>query len=53
VIPVAPGAHEIEVQIGDNRKLEEWRYETGQKLLFTRAARRVIAFDRLDGFTVH
>jgi coenzyme F420-reducing hydrogenase delta subunit/Pyruvate/2-oxoacid:ferredoxin oxidoreductase delta subunit len=52
-IPVAPGEHQIEVEIGDSHRAGNWRFETGRRITFTRESRRVIAFNRLDGFTVH
>jgi len=52
-IPVAPGAHAIEVEVGDSHEPGEWSFRTQQNLVFTRDARRVIAFDRLEGFTEH
>jgi hypothetical protein len=51
--PVAPGEHEVEVEIGDSHRAGDWRFETEKKITFTRESRRVIAFDRLAGFTVH
>ncbi len=52
-LPVAPGEHEVEVEIGDSHEIGEWSFKTDQQIRFTREARRVIAFDRLAGFTVH
>lgn len=52
-IPVVPGEHAVEVTIGDTHLPDEWTYRARQRLAFTREARRVIAFDRLTGFTVH
>jgi coenzyme F420-reducing hydrogenase delta subunit/ferredoxin len=52
-IPVSPGEHVIRVEIGDSLDPDEWTYLHEQTLNFTPEARRVIAFDRLSGFTAH
>jgi ferredoxin/coenzyme F420-reducing hydrogenase delta subunit len=52
-LPVEPGEHRVHVAIGDSADLEEWSYTTEQTLSFEDAARRVVAFDRLSGFTWH
>jgi coenzyme F420-reducing hydrogenase delta subunit/NAD-dependent dihydropyrimidine dehydrogenase PreA subunit len=52
-IPVEPGVHDVEVEIGDSLDPAEWSFATAQRLEFTSDARRVIAFDRLSGFTAH
>ena len=52
-VPIEPGEHRVRVEIGDSADLEEWNYVTDQTLTFTEQARRVIAFDRLSGFTAH
>ena len=52
VIPLSIGEHTVEVEIGDSHDPDEWRYRTVKALEFTADARRVVAFDRLAGFTV-
>jgi hypothetical protein len=52
-ISVAPGEHQVRVEIGESHDPEEWTYLREQTLEFDERARRVIAFDRVSGFTVH
>ena len=52
-VPVPPGKHEVEVEIGDSHRPDEWSFKAEKEIAFTREARRVVAFDRLTGFTVH
>ncbi len=52
-IPIDPGVHVVRVEIGDSLDPGEWSFATEQRLEFTTDARRVIAFDRLSGFTAH
>jgi ferredoxin len=52
-IPVSPGEHDVEVAIGDSHEEDEWSFETRSRERFTREARRVLAFDRVSGFTWH
>jgi hypothetical protein len=52
-IPIEPGVHDVQVEIGDSLDPAEWSFATAQHLEFTSDACRVIAFDRLAGFTAH
>jgi ferredoxin len=52
-VSIEPGEHRVRVEIGDSADPQEWTYVTDQTLTFTEQARRVIAFDRLAGFTAH
>jgi hypothetical protein len=52
-LPVAPGEHLVRVEIGDSHDPDEWSHSSEQTLDFDEQARRVIAFDRSAGFTVH
>jgi ferredoxin len=49
-IPVSPGEHRIEVSIGQTHDANEWNFEGEQTLSFSEDARRVVTFDRLNGF---
>jgi hypothetical protein len=51
-IAVPPGAHAVEVAIGDTHEQQEWNHRMSQRLEFTPAARRVVSFDRVSGFMV-
>jgi ferredoxin len=53
VLRVPAGEHSLRVEIGDSSDPDEWTYTTDQTLAFDDEARRVIAFDRLSGFTIH
>jgi len=52
-IPVELGEHEVRVAIGDTPDPDEWSYETTATIHFTDDARRVLSFDRLEGFSWH
>jgi hypothetical protein len=52
-IAIDPGDHVVRVEIGDSLDPDEWSFATEQELSFASDARRVIAFDRLSGFTAH
>jgi coenzyme F420-reducing hydrogenase delta subunit/NAD-dependent dihydropyrimidine dehydrogenase PreA subunit len=52
-IPVSPGAHRVRVEIGDAPEPDVFGFVADDTLEFTRDARRVVAFDRLAGFTWH
>jgi coenzyme F420-reducing hydrogenase delta subunit/NAD-dependent dihydropyrimidine dehydrogenase PreA subunit len=52
-LPIDPGLHVVGVEIGDSLDPEVWSFRTEQALEFRADARRVIAFDRLAGFTAH
>jgi coenzyme F420-reducing hydrogenase delta subunit len=52
-IPVSIGEHRIGVAVGDGADPNEWSYRLERTLTFDGSARRVIAFDRLSGFTAH
>ena len=52
LIPVAPGAHTVDVAIGDTHDSHEWSHHMTQRLDFTSDARRIVSFDRLSGFVV-
>jgi coenzyme F420-reducing hydrogenase delta subunit/NAD-dependent dihydropyrimidine dehydrogenase PreA subunit len=52
-IAIEPGDHVVRVEIGDSLDPDEWSFATEQELSFASDARRVIAFDRLSGFTTH
>jgi hypothetical protein len=49
-IPIEPGSHLVQVAIGDTAELDEWTYRDEQTLDFTLEERRVVIFDRVDGF---
>ncbi len=49
-IPVETGRHHIEVAIGDTGDPDEWTFHGEQELEFTTEERRVMAFDRINGF---
>jgi hypothetical protein len=50
-IPIAPGEHDVRVSIGETADLDDWEYVTESRQAFTPEARRVLAFERLAGFT--
>jgi coenzyme F420-reducing hydrogenase delta subunit/Pyruvate/2-oxoacid:ferredoxin oxidoreductase delta subunit len=52
-LSVAPGEHQVRVEIGDSHDPDEWSHSSEQTVEFDERARRVIAFDRVSGFTVH
>jgi hypothetical protein len=52
-LAVEPGEHEVLVEIADGHDDDVWSYRSEQSLRFDASARRVIAFDRVAGFTVH
>ncbi len=52
-LPVSIGEHRIGVAVGDSADPNEWSYTLERTLTFDGSARRVIAFDRLSGFTAH
>jgi coenzyme F420-reducing hydrogenase delta subunit/NAD-dependent dihydropyrimidine dehydrogenase PreA subunit len=52
-LPIDPGRHVVSVEIGDSLDPEEWSFRSEHALEFREDARRVIAFDRLAGFTAH
>jgi hypothetical protein len=50
---ISPGEHQVRVEIGDSRDADEWTYTTEHTLEFGERDRRVIAFDRVSGFSVY
>lgn len=52
-LPVSPGAHEVEVAIGDGHDAQVWEHVARDRVDFLEGARRVVLFDRLSGFTWH
>jgi len=52
-IVVVPGEHWVRVEIGDSLDPGEWTFRSEQTVSFSENARRVLAFDRLAGFTLH
>ncbi|MEE9279772.1 MAG: hypothetical protein V3V67_06320 [Myxococcota bacterium] len=52
-IPVSPGEHTVAIAIGDSADPAEWTYTFEDTLTFGEEARRVVAFDRVSGFSVH
>ncbi len=52
-IPVPAGEHDIRVSIGETADPAEWSYVTEARETFTPEARRVVAFEKLAGFTWH
>lgn len=52
-IPMPLGEHAVRISIGETSDPNEWRYQTEANQTFTTDARRVVAFDKLEGFTWH
>lgn len=52
-LSVAPGEHQVRVEIGDSHDPDEWTFAREETVEFDEQTRRVIAFDRASGFTVH
>lgn len=52
-IPIAAGEHDVRVAIGETADPAEWKYVTEARETFTSDARRVLAFEKLAGFTWH
>jgi coenzyme F420-reducing hydrogenase delta subunit/ferredoxin len=52
-VPVEPGSHEVRVAIGDSSQADEWKFRDSRKLEFSTDARRVVVFDRMNGFSWH
>lgn len=50
-LTVAPGAHLIEVAIGDEHDEASWRHVAARTLELSAARRSVVRFDRTSGFT--
>ena len=48
---LAAGPHRVTVNLADGVE-GEWPYQMDQTLVFEDGHRRVVAFDRVDGFTV-
>ncbi len=51
-LSVPAGEHLVRVEIGDTHD-DEWAHTSEQSIAFDERARRVIAFDRASGFTLH
>ena len=49
-VAVEPGAHEIEVAIGETHDAHEWSYSSSQRVEFLARERHVVIFDRTRGF---
>ncbi len=49
-IAIEPGTHSVVVSIGDTADLTAWQHEDTRTIDFSRDSRRVIIFDRQDGF---
>ncbi len=52
-LPIEPGEHVVRISIGETPEPSEWQYVTAARETFTTDARRVVAFDKLEGFTWH
>ena len=52
-IPVEAGRHDVRVSIGDGLDADEWSYSEARELEFGSDARRVVVFDRMNGFSWH
>ncbi len=52
-IPIAPGERRVEVALGESADPNEWTFTSAATMTFVEDARRVLLFDRLEGFTWH
>jgi hypothetical protein len=52
-IAVTPGEHRVSVAIGDTIDPEVWSFDVEETVEFESGVRRVLAFDRVSGFSWH
>lgn len=52
-LPVTPGEHSVTVDIGDTAAANEWSHSIGRKVTFVDQQRRVLLYDRVNGFAWH
>ncbi|MFV1994716.1 MAG: hydrogenase iron-sulfur subunit [Verrucomicrobiales bacterium] len=52
-IPVEPGAHAVSIEIGDSADPDEWKFTASEELEFDEKTRRVVIFERVNGFSWH
>jgi len=50
-IPIEPGEYRVSIAIGETLEPDEWTFRDEKTLSFDTEARRVIAFDRVAGFS--
>ncbi len=52
-LPVPPGEHDVEIRIGDGKDPQQWQFTDRRSLVFEPARRRVVLFERHEGFRWH
>ncbi|HXV36615.1 MAG TPA: hydrogenase iron-sulfur subunit [Myxococcota bacterium] len=52
-IAVAPGERRVRVEIGESADPDEWHFADERAVAFSEESRRVVVFDRVEGFTWH
>ena len=50
---VSPGSHRVEIAISDSSQPEEWTFTAEDTIEFAGGKRRVVLFDREEGFSWH
>jgi ferredoxin/coenzyme F420-reducing hydrogenase delta subunit len=52
-LPVTPGAHQVQVELNDSGKPDDWNQRWSQTVTFQDNHRRVILFDTAAGFSLY
>lgn len=52
-IPVSRGNHQVRVEIGDSPNPQKWDHQSTKNIAFQPSYRRVVLFDKVEGFQWH
>ncbi len=53
VVPINPGAHRVEIRLGDTADPKEWSFTWKKEIIVNKHKQKVIFFDKIKGFRVY